>query len=134
MDDGNSRVFRGLKLVKVVRIVRLLRLFKILRIARFQVIAEEFVEVRIWGRLAIATTWETFLSQSFPPTFASLNNKKRSYPVRHGVDPKIIGVMSTQLNIEKILPRVLRLAESKSFLLTPSIIVRWSTPPSDGSE
>ena len=76
MDDGNSRVFRGLKLVKVVRIVRLLRLFKILRIARFQVIAEEFVEVRIWGRLAIATTWETFLSQSFPPTFASLNKKK----------------------------------------------------------
>lgn len=42
---GNSRVFRGLKLVKVVRMVRLLRLFRILKVVRLQVLAEEFMEV-----------------------------------------------------------------------------------------
>lgn len=44
---GNSRVFRGLKLVKVVRMVRLLRLFRILKVVRLQVLAEEFMEVRL---------------------------------------------------------------------------------------
>lgn len=46
-EDDTSRVFRSLKLVKVVRMVRLLRLFRLLKMARFQVLAEEFMEVNL---------------------------------------------------------------------------------------
>lgn len=63
---GNSRVFRGLKLMKVVRMVRLLRLFRIFKVVRLQVLAEEFMEVRLLIARASIT------QPRFPP-----NNMRR---------------------------------------------------------